>query len=160
MLRFYMFFNELPSSTSAQVPLIIVGFGFTPAQSALFNVAKPLWGCVLLLVSAAMLYGTRLGTGYTCVTSYLPCIIGGIIEVSIVLLICCSLLMHSAAFLPLVKQSSLSCGDTNLVFQAILPSWPFLGWNNYYWPHQEGLPHVLMCCGCSCRQHDFTRVSI
>lgn len=78
-----MFFNELPSNTSAQVPLIIVGFGFTPAQSALFNVAKPLWGCALLLVSAAMLYGTDLGTGYTCAISYLPCIIGGIIEVSL-----------------------------------------------------------------------------
>ncbi|OJJ08747.1 hypothetical protein ASPVEDRAFT_47920 [Aspergillus versicolor CBS 583.65] len=79
---FHMFFNELPSNTSAQVPLIIVGFGFTPAQSALFNVAKPLWGCALLLASAAMLYGTDLGTGYTCAISYLPCIIGGIIELS------------------------------------------------------------------------------
>ena len=78
-----MFFNELPNNTSQQVPLIIVGFGFTPAQSALFNIAKPLWGCVLILVSAAMLYGTNLGTGYTCAISYIPCIIGGIIEVSI-----------------------------------------------------------------------------
>lgn len=80
-----MFFNELPNNTSQQVPLIIVGFGFTPAQSALFNIAKPLWGCVLILVSAAMLYGTNLGTGYTCAISYIPCIIGGIIEVSICL---------------------------------------------------------------------------
>lgn len=79
-----MFFNELPSNTSAQTPLLIVGFGFTPAQSALFNVAKPLWGLVLLFVSAAMLYSTRLGTGYTCAISYIPCIIGGIIMVSIV----------------------------------------------------------------------------
>lgn len=30
--------------------------------------------------------------------------------------------MHIAAFLPLVKQSSPSRGNTNLVFQALLPS--------------------------------------
>lgn len=78
---FHMFFNELPNNTSQQLPLIIVGFGFTPAESALFNIIKPLWGLVLILVSAAMLYGTRLGTGYTCALSYIPCLIGGIIEV-------------------------------------------------------------------------------
>lgn len=77
-----MFFNELPNNISNQIPLIIVGFGFTPAQSALFNIAKPLWGMVLIFVSASLLYGTKLGTGYTCALSYIPCIIGGIIEVS------------------------------------------------------------------------------
>lgn len=61
-----MFFNELPNNISNQIPLIIVGFGFTPAQSALFNIAKPLWGMVLIFVSASLLYGTKLGTGYTC----------------------------------------------------------------------------------------------
>lgn len=78
-----MFFNELPNNTSQQLPLIVVGFGFTPAESALFNIVKPLWGFVLILVSAAMLHGTRLGTGYTCAISYIPCFIGGIIEVSL-----------------------------------------------------------------------------
>lgn len=77
-----MFFNELPNNTSQQLPLIIVGFGFTPAESALFNIIKPLWGLILILVSAAMLYSTKLGTGYTCALSYIPCIIGGVIEVS------------------------------------------------------------------------------
>ncbi|KAH1315752.1 hypothetical protein KXX47_003454 [Aspergillus fumigatus] len=79
---FHMFFNELPNNTSQQLPLIIVGFGFTPAESALFNIIKPLWGLLLILVSAAMLYGTRLGTGYTCALSYIPCLIGGIIELA------------------------------------------------------------------------------
>lgn len=79
---FHMFFNELPNNTSAQTPLILVGFGFTPAQSALFNIAKPLWGMVLILISAALLYATNLGTGYTCALSYIPCLIGGIIELS------------------------------------------------------------------------------
>jgi hypothetical protein len=79
--RFHMFFNELPNNTSQQLPLIIVGFGFTPAQSALFNIAKPLWGSFLLLVSAAMLYATNLGVGYTCAISYIPCFVGGIMEV-------------------------------------------------------------------------------
>ena len=79
--RFHMFFNELPNNTSQQLPLIIVGFGFTPAQSALFNIIKPLWGMILILMSAALLYGTRIGTGYTCAISYIPCLIGGIIEV-------------------------------------------------------------------------------
>lgn len=77
-----MFFNELPNNTSQQLPLIIVGFGFTAAESALFNIAKPLIGSFLVLVSAAMLYSTRLGTGYTCAISYIPCFVGGIIEVS------------------------------------------------------------------------------
>ncbi|KAM4063769.1 major facilitator superfamily protein [Hirsutella rhossiliensis] len=75
----HMFFNELPNNTSQQLPLILVGFGFTPAQSALLNVAKPLWGCFFILVSAAMLYGTEIGVGYTCVISYTPCFVGGII---------------------------------------------------------------------------------
>ena len=79
---FHMFFNELPNNTSAQTPLILVGFGFTPAQSALFNIAKPLWGMVLILISATLLYATNLGTGYTCALSYVPCLIGGIIELS------------------------------------------------------------------------------
>ncbi|KAL4915240.1 major facilitator superfamily domain-containing protein [Aspergillus aurantiobrunneus] len=79
---FHMFFNELPNNTSQQLPLIIVGFGFTAAESALFNIVKPLWGFILILVSAAMLYGTRLGTGYTCAISYMPCLIGGIIELA------------------------------------------------------------------------------
>ncbi|KAF4806914.1 putative transporter [Colletotrichum siamense] len=79
---FHMFFNELPNNTSQQLPLIIVGFGFTPAESALFNIAKPLIGSFLVLVSAAMLYGTRLGTGYTCAISYIPCFVGGIIELA------------------------------------------------------------------------------
>ncbi|KID65473.1 uncharacterized protein G6M90_00g053310 [Metarhizium brunneum] len=78
----HMFFNELPNNTSQQLPLILVGFGFTPAQSALFNIAKPLWGSFLILVSAAMLYGTELGVGYTCAISYIPCFVGGIIMVS------------------------------------------------------------------------------
>lgn len=78
-----MFFNELPNNTSQQLPLIIVGFGFTPAESALFNIAKPLIGSALILVSAWMLYSTNLGTGYTCAISYIPCFVGGIIEVSI-----------------------------------------------------------------------------
>ena len=39
-----MFFNELPNNTSQQLPLIVVGFGFTPAESALFNIVKPIWG--------------------------------------------------------------------------------------------------------------------
>lgn len=81
-VRTHMFFNELPNNTSQQLPLIIVGFGFTPAQSALFNIAKPLWGSFLILVSAAMLYATNLGVGYTCAISYIPCFVGGIIEVS------------------------------------------------------------------------------
>ncbi|BCR86611.1 putative allantoate permease of the major facilitator superfamily [Aspergillus chevalieri] len=79
---FHMFFNELPNNTSAQTPLILVGFGFTPAQSALFNIAKPLWGMVLILLSATLLYATNLGTGYTCALSYIPCLVGGIIELS------------------------------------------------------------------------------
>ncbi|KAK2595480.1 hypothetical protein QQS21_006820 [Conoideocrella luteorostrata] len=78
----HMFFNELPNNTSQQLPLILVGFGFTPAQSALFNIAKPLWGFVLILVSAAMLYGTELGVGYTCAISYIPCFLGGIIMIA------------------------------------------------------------------------------
>ncbi|KAK1466074.1 hypothetical protein CCUS01_07421 [Colletotrichum cuscutae] len=77
-----MFFNELPNNTSQQLPLIIVGFGFTAAESALFNIAKPLIGSLLILVSAAMLYGARLGTGYTCAISYIPCFVGGIIELA------------------------------------------------------------------------------
>jgi hypothetical protein len=77
-----MFFNELPNNTSQQLPLILVDFGFTPAQSALFNIAKPLWGQLLIFVTAAMLYLTDLGVGYACAISYIPCIIGGIIEVS------------------------------------------------------------------------------
>lgn len=77
-----MFFNELPNNTSQQLPLIIVGFGFTPAESALFNIIKPLWGFILILGSATLLYGTRMGTGYTCAISYIPCFVGGIIEVS------------------------------------------------------------------------------
>lgn len=76
-----MFWNEIPNNTSQQLPLIIVGFGFTPAESALLNIAKPLWGSVLVLITAAMMYGTKLGTGYVCAISYLPCTIGGIIEV-------------------------------------------------------------------------------
>ncbi|KAK5806008.1 hypothetical protein VI817_000266 [Penicillium citrinum] len=79
---FHMFFNELPNNTSQQLPLIIVGFGFTPAQSALFNIIKPLWGMILILMSAGLLYGTRIGTGYTCAISYIPCLIGGIIELA------------------------------------------------------------------------------
>ncbi len=74
-----MFFNELPNNTSQQLPLILVGFGFTPAQSALFNIAKPLWGSFLIVVSAAMLYTTDLGVGYTCAISYIPCFVGGLI---------------------------------------------------------------------------------
>jgi hypothetical protein len=76
-----MFFNELPNNTSQQLPLILVGFGFTPAQSALFNIIKPLWGSFLILISAAMLYKTELGVGYTCALSYIPCVVGGIIMV-------------------------------------------------------------------------------
>ncbi|KAI0376373.1 putative allantoate permease of the major facilitator superfamily [Hypomontagnella monticulosa] len=78
----HMFFNELPNNTSQQLPLIIVGFGFTPAESALFNIAKPLWGSFLILVSAYMLYKTNLGVGYTCAISYIPCWLGGIIELA------------------------------------------------------------------------------
>lgn len=78
-----MFFNELPNNTSDQLPLIVVDFGFTPAESALLNIVRPLWGFVLILAAAAMLYGTNLGTGYTCALSYIPCFVGGIIEVSV-----------------------------------------------------------------------------
>lgn len=77
-----MFFNELPNNTSQQLNLIVVGFGFTPAESALFNIVKPIWGSILILASAAMLYSTDLGVGYTCAISYIPCFVGGIIEVS------------------------------------------------------------------------------
>lgn len=76
-----MFFNELPNNTSQQLPLIIVGFGFTEAESALFNIIKPIWGALLVLVSAALLYSTDLGVGYTCALSYIPCFVGGIIMV-------------------------------------------------------------------------------
>ncbi|KAI1140082.1 MFS general substrate transporter [Hypoxylon sp. FL0543] len=79
---FHMFFNELPNNTSQQLPLIIVGFGFTAAQSALFNIAKPLIGTLFILLSAWLLYSTRLGTGYTCAISYIPCFVGGIIELA------------------------------------------------------------------------------
>lgn len=82
MFFFHMFWNEIPNNTSQQLPLIIVGFGFTPAESALLNIAKPLWGSVLVLITAAMMYGTKLGTGYVCAISYLPCTIGGIIELT------------------------------------------------------------------------------
>lgn len=56
-----MFVNELPNNTSQQLPLILVGFGFTTAQTSLLNVVKPLWGMLLILVSAVMLYA-RLGS--------------------------------------------------------------------------------------------------
>ncbi|KAJ5282670.1 hypothetical protein N7497_002166, partial [Penicillium chrysogenum] len=79
---FHMFFNELPNNTSQQLPLIVVGFGFTPAESALFNIIKPIWGFILIIGSATLLYSTRLGTGYTCAISYVPCFIGGIIELA------------------------------------------------------------------------------
>lgn len=82
LLSFHMFFNELPNNTSQQLPLIVVGFGFTPAESALFNIIKPIWGFILIIGSAVLLYSTRLGTGYTCAISYIPCFVGGIIEVS------------------------------------------------------------------------------
>lgn len=82
LLSLHMFFNELPNNTSQQLPLIVVGFGFTPAESALFNIIKPIWGLILILGSAVLLYSTRLGTGYTCAISYIPCFVGGIIEVS------------------------------------------------------------------------------
>ncbi|KAI5360033.1 putative major facilitator superfamily, MFS transporter superfamily [Septoria linicola] len=78
----HMFFNELPNNTSQQLPLIVVGFGFTPAQSALLNIAKPLWGSFLICVSAAMLFATDLGVGYTCAISYIPCFVGGLIMVT------------------------------------------------------------------------------
>lgn len=79
---FHMFFNELPNNTSQQLPLIIVGFGFTPAQSALFNIAKPLWGSFLICVTAFMIYATELGVGWTCAFSYIPCFVGGLIMVT------------------------------------------------------------------------------
>ncbi|OCF39485.1 hypothetical protein I317_06703 [Kwoniella heveanensis CBS 569] len=78
----HMFFNELPNNTSQQIPLLIVGYGFTPAQSALFNIAKPLWGSALVIGTAAMLFWTDLGMGYSCAISYIPCLIGGIIELA------------------------------------------------------------------------------
>ncbi|KAF4964899.1 hypothetical protein FSARC_7244 [Fusarium sarcochroum] len=78
----HMFFNELPNNTSQQLPLIVVGFGFTPAESALFNIVKPIWGSLLILVSAFMLYVTDLGVGLTCFISYIPCWVGGIIMVA------------------------------------------------------------------------------
>ncbi|WVO25119.1 uncharacterized protein IAS62_006505 [Cryptococcus decagattii] len=65
MFFFHMFWNEIPNNTSQQLPLII-----------------PLWGSVLVLITAAMMYGTKLGTGYVCAISYLPCTIGGIIELT------------------------------------------------------------------------------
>jgi hypothetical protein len=81
VLSIHMFLNELPNNTSHQLPLIVVGFGFTPAQSALFNIAKPLWGAFMVCVSAALVYATDLGVGYTCALSYIPCVIGGILMV-------------------------------------------------------------------------------
>jgi hypothetical protein len=33
---------------------------------ALFNIIKPIWGFILIIGSATLLYSTRLGTGYTC----------------------------------------------------------------------------------------------
>lgn len=118
-----MFFNELPNNTSQQLPLIIVGFGFTPAESALFNIIKPIWGLILILVSAAMLYSTRLGTGYTCALSYLPCVIGGIIEVSSSETL--SSMTHllkpqCLARCSLVQSCSPCCGNSDLHLQAIL----------------------------------------
>ncbi|OCF44351.1 hypothetical protein I317_01796 [Kwoniella heveanensis CBS 569] len=79
---FHMFFNELPNNTGAQLPLIVVGFGFTPAESALLNIVKPIWGSVLVCITALVLNTTNLGTGYVCAMSYIPCIVGGIIELS------------------------------------------------------------------------------
>lgn len=83
MASIHMFFNELPNNTSQQLPLVVVGFGFTPAESALFNIAKPIWGSILICASAAMLYATDLGVGYTCAISYVPCFVGGLIMVSL-----------------------------------------------------------------------------
>ncbi|KAJ0348552.1 hypothetical protein KNSL1_005499 [Colletotrichum chrysophilum] len=69
--QFHMFFNELPNNTSQQLPLIIVGFGFTPAESALFNIAKPLIAFRLLTPSqlaapwsnkVALVVGTQIST--------------------------------------------------------------------------------------------------
>ncbi|OCF56877.1 hypothetical protein L486_05732 [Kwoniella mangroviensis CBS 10435] len=63
---FHMFFNELPNNTSQQIPLLIVGFGFTPAESALFNIAKPIWGSLLLAAprdnKIALVVGTQIST--------------------------------------------------------------------------------------------------
>ncbi|KAL4905613.1 major facilitator superfamily domain-containing protein [Aspergillus multicolor] len=55
---FHMFLNDLPNNTSQQLPLIPVGFGFAPAESALFNIAKPLW--VSFWCSYQRLYYTAL----------------------------------------------------------------------------------------------------
>jgi len=83
-LSFHMFFNEPPSNTSQQLLLIVVGFGLPPAESALFNIIKPFGGFILILGSVTLLYSTRLGKGYTCAISYIPCFIGGIIVVSLI----------------------------------------------------------------------------
>ncbi|KAG0157019.1 hypothetical protein PDIDSM_4202 [Penicillium digitatum] len=77
-----VFPSEEESLGATQLPLIVVGFGFTPAESALFNIIKPIWGFILIIVSALLLYSTRLGTGYTCAISYIPCFVGGIIELA------------------------------------------------------------------------------
>ncbi|WWC88910.1 uncharacterized protein L201_003825 [Kwoniella dendrophila CBS 6074] len=78
----HMFFNELPNNTSQQIPLLIVGDGFSPAESALFNIAKPIWGSVLVIATAGMLFYTNLGMGYSYAISYIPCLMGGIIELA------------------------------------------------------------------------------
>lgn len=154
-----MFFNELPNNTSQQLPLIIVGFGFTPAQSALFNIAKPLWGSFLILVSAAMLYATDLGVGYTCAISYIPCFVGGIIMVS-------NRLLRNRGFADragrctMVEQDRARCWHADIHLQAILPAWPLLGRHHNHWVHQEAVSHVnVRCCSCCCK-HDLPRVSL
>jgi hypothetical protein len=156
----HMFFNELPNNTSQQLPLIVVGFGFTPAESALFNIAKPLIGSFLVLVSAAMLYATRLGTGYTCAISYIPCFVGGIIEVGD---------PHHIDFLSytdldiarctVVKQGCFGCWDANFHIQAVLPPEPVLGWHYNDRLHQEAHGSINLCRCCIRCQHDFSRVS-
>lgn len=131
-----MFFNELPNNTSQQLPLILVGFGFTPAQSALFNIAKPLWGSFLIIVSAAMLYHTELGVGYTCAISYIPCFVGGIIMVrKYIYLLKTPKANHLAGCCAVVEQNCSRCGNTNLDLQAFISIRFGVGGNYDYWTH-------------------------
>lgn len=152
-----MFFNELPNNTSQQLPLIIVGFGFTEAESALFNIIKPIWGALLVLVSAALLYGTDLGVGYTCALSYIPCFVGGIIMVGFaycaVFSTMADLRRSETAFCALVEQSCACCWHTDLDVQAFVSSRPGLGRNNNNRLHQKTLRYVYLCGGGGCREH-------
>lgn len=141
-----MFFNELPNNTSQQLPLIIVGFGFTPAQSALFNIAKPLWGSFLICVTAFMIYATELGVGWTCAFSYIPCFVGGLIMVSrprgALLLGWTTLMMRTTGHSPMVEQDRPRGRNADFYLQAFLPLGLVLGWDDDGWIYEEAHGYV------------------